>query len=365
MKDMNTTIQNIEAECADLDKQRAVMQEILMLQKKREEMERHLTVLKGKEFTMRKMAEEETSEVKKQQALLEAANMKEEVAQGQEELKKIDKQIAIFDLPNDTAKKFNKYICFSNIRERLKESNVKIGQIEKEAGCQPGYMSRLDKKGNNSEPSVEFIVTAAKLLGVSIDTLLLVDLAELTPTEKYLVNFFEKLKKDTLEDKLDWNIETPDSLSRLEPDMNGCVDHPLFSMETFWEEGETEYPDEVTRIVFTSNSFGPRTAINADCYNLRLKNKSVLYLMDICKSVHRVNDTEAFAKEIWMYTPGKGRHLLMTNKKISALVPLVETLFDTVSERMQHPKLKKELQYVIDAFLQDDVGEDEEDTPFF
>lgn len=364
MKDMNTTIQNIEAERADLDKQRAVMQEILMLQKKREEMEKHLAVLKGKEFTTRKTAEEEISEVKKQSALLETAHMKEEMAQVQEELEKIDKQIATFDLPDDTVKKFNKYICFSNIRELLKDSNVKIGQIEKEAGCQPGYMSRLDKKGNNSEPSIEFIVTAAKLLGISIDTLLLVDLTELTPTEKYLVTFFEKLKKDTLEDKLDWNIETADNLSRLEPDMNGWVDHPLFNMETFWEEGETEYPDEVTRIVFTSNSFGPRTAINADCYNLRLKNKSVLYLMDICKSVHRVNDQDAFAKEVWMNTPGEGCHLLVTNKKISPLVPLVEALFDTVSERMQHPKLKKNLQYVIDAFLQGDVGDDDEDTPF-
>lgn len=365
MKDVKETICNIEEQSADLNKQRAMMQEVMMLQSKREKMVEHLTELKDKEFTMRKAAEDEASDVKKQHILLEAAHVKEEMVQLQKQLDNVDENIAEFDLPDDTVKRFNKYICFSNIRELLKNSNVKIGQIEKEAGCQPGYMSRLDKKGNNSEPSVEFIVTAAKLLGVSIDTLLLVDLADLTPTEKYLVNFFEKLKKDTLEDKLDWNIETPDSLSHLELDMNGCVDHPLFSMETFWEEGETEYPDEVTRIVFTSNSFGPRTAINADCYNLRLKNKSVLYLMDICKSVHRVNDPEAFAKEIWMNTPGKGCHLLMTNKKISALVPLVETLFDTVSERMQHPKLKKELQYVIDAFLQDDVGEDEEDTPFF
>lgn len=364
MKDMRETIRNIEEQREDLDKQRNLMQEVMMLQSKREKMMNDLSTLKGKEFTMRKIAEEETSEAKKQQALLETAHIKHEVTQLQKQLEEVDKNIAEFDLPDDTVKRFNKYICFSNIRELLKNSNVKIGQIEKEAGCQPGYMSRLEKKGNNSEPSVEFIVTAAKLLGTSIDTLILVDLAELTPTEKYLVTFFEKLKRDTLEDKLDWNIETPDYLDRMEPDMNGWVEHPLFSMETFWEEGETEYPDEVTRIVFTSNSFGPRTAINADCYNLRLKNKSALYLMDICKSVHRVGDPDAFAKEIWMCTPGEESQLLMTNKKLSPLVPLVETLFDTVSERMQHPKLKKNLQSVIDAFLQDDIGDDDEDTLF-
>lgn len=364
MKDVNATIRNIEAERADLDKQRAIMQEVLMLQEKKEEMQKQLQVLNGKEFTLRKISDEAASEVKKEQTLLEAAHIKDEAKVIQQEIARIDKRIASYDLPDESEKKFNKYICFSNIRELLKDSNAKIGQIEKEAGCQPGYMSRLDKKGNNSEPSVEFIVTAAKLLGTSIDTLILVDLAELTPTERYLVTFFEKLKRDTLEDKLDWNIETPDYLGRMEPDINGWVEHPLFSMETFWEEGETEYPDEVTRIVFTSNSFGPRTAINADCYNLRLKNKSVLYLMDICKSVHRVGDPNAFAKEIWMCTPGEGSQLLMTNKKLSPLVPLVETLFDTVSERMQHPKLKKNLQSVIDAFLQDDIGDDDEDTLF-
>mgnify|MGYP001270139057 CR=1 FL=1 len=364
MKDVNATIQNIEEERADLDKQRALMQEVLMLQQKREAINTHLTTLKGKEFTLRKLAEEEPSEVKKQKTLLEAAHTKEEMQKLKQDLEKIESQIAAYDLPDDSFRSFNKYICFSNIRELLKDSSVKIGQIEKEAGCQPGYMSRLDKPANSSEPSVEFLVTAARLLGASLDTLVMVDLAGMTPTEKYLVSFFDKLKADTLEDKLDWNIETSDYLNRMEPDMNGWVEHPLFDVETFYEEGETEYPEEVTRVTFTSNSFGPQTYIESDCYNLRLKNRSVLYLMNISKSVHRVNDPDAFAKEIWMSTPGEGCHLLITNKKASPLVPLVETLFDTVNERMQHPKLKKNLQYVIDAFLQDDVGDDDEDTPF-
>lgn len=130
-------------------------------------------------------------------------------------------------------KNFNKHRCLENIRFLLKEkTDIKIGQIEKEASVSPGYMSRLEKDGNTSEPSMEFIVSAAKLLKISIDSLISVDFTGLTPTEQYLVNFFDKLKDDTLKDRLDWNIETASSLNRMESDMNGYVDHPLFNYES-------------------------------------------------------------------------------------------------------------------------------------
>lgn len=363
MKDIKATIQTIEEERADLDKQRVAMQRVMELQKKKEEIEKRITGLTGKKFVLQKEAEEESADVKKQQILLEVAHIEEEVKSIQAMLDKVNAELAEYDDFEDNVRNFNKYVCFSNIRELLKESHVKIGQIEKDAGCQPGYMSRLDKPSNTSDPSIEFVVTAAKSLGVSLDSLVFTDIAELTPTERYLVTFFDKLKADTLEDKLDWNRESADSLNRMETDMDGNAYHPLFSYETFYEETECEYPEEVSRVVFVSKSFGPGTSIEDDCFNLKMKNGSCLYLMDICKSVHRVGDPSAFAKEIWMYTPGSGSHLLVSNKDVTPLAPLVNTIFATVKERMKHPKLKKELQSVIDAFLQDDVGDD--DTTFF
>lgn len=245
---------------------------------------------------------------------------------------------------NGKYKNFNKALCFSNIRELLRQNpEVKIGQIEKEAGIRLGYMSRLEKDGNTSEPSMEFIVSAAKLLKVSIDTLISVDLTGLTPTEQYIVNFFDKLKADTLKDKLDWNRESAFNLNRMEPDINGWVYHPLFAEETFYEETECEYPEEVTRIVFNSKTFGPRTYICGDCFNLRLKNGTTLYLMDIEKSVHRTVDTSAFAKEAWMFVPHKGCQLLVASQDDTPVAPLLELLFSTVKERMEHPKINNDL----------------------
>ncbi len=262
-------------------------------------------------------------------------------------------------------KNFNKKLCFSNIRELLRQNpDVKIGQIEKEAGIRLGYMSRLEKEGNTSEPSMEFIVSAAKLLKVSIDTLVSVDLTGLTPTEQYIVNFFDKLKADTLKDKLDWNRETAFNLNRMEPDMNGWVYHPLFAEETFYEETECEYPEEVTRIVFNSKTFGPRTYICGDCFNLRLKNGTTLYLMDIEKSVHRTVDTSAYAKEAWMFVPHKGCQLLVASQDDTPVAPLLELLFSTVKERMEHPKINNDVMFAIDSFMNDDLSDDTDDIPF-
>jgi len=260
-------------------------------------------------------------------------------------------------------KNFDKALCFSNIRELLRQHpEVKIGQIEKEAGVRLGYMSRLEKEGNTSEPSIEFIVSAAKLLKVSVDTIISVNLTGLTPTEQYIVNFFDKLKADTLADRLEWNKETPFNLNRLEADYNGVIYHPLFSQETFFEESETEYSNEVTRIVFTSKSFGHGTHIAGDCFNLRLKNGTTLYLMDIEKSVHRVNDPTSFAKEAWVYVPGKGgSSLLVATQDKTPVAPLLEELFSVVKDRMEHPQINNDVMYAIDSYMKDDVTDDQDE----
>lgn len=258
---------------------------------------------------------------------------------------------------------FKKQLMLDNISFLLQELGKKIGELESDAGVSPGYISRISKEGN-TKPGIEFIIKAANSLNISINTLLNVDLTEMTPNERYLMSFLEKLNKDTIDDKLDWNRESAERLNRVEVDRDFNTDHPLLSYETFYEEGEDDYPDRVSRVVFVSNAFDCTTFINGDCFNLRLKNGSTLYFMNISKSVHKVNDQDAFAKEIWMYTPGMGVNYLCSNRDASPLAALVDDLYTTISERMKHPRIKRELQYVIDAFMNDDVSDDDETIPF-
>lgn len=260
---------------------------------------------------------------------------------------------------------FNKKLMFDNISFMLKEFGKKIGELEIEAGVSPGYISRTTKD-ESGKPGIDFIIKVADALNTSVDTLLNVDLTSLTPTERYLISFLEKLKKDTVSDKLEWNRQSADSLNRMECDHNGNVWHPLFSYETFFEETECEYPDEVSRVVFTSHQFDCHTYIDDECFSLSLKNGAVLYLMAISKSVHKVNDVSAFAKEIWMYKPSEGSHFLCSNRDPLEIGTLVDDLYRTVKEYSQHPKIKKGLQSVIDAYMNDDFEDDDldNDLPF-
>lgn len=269
------------------------------------------------------------------------------------------------DLLRYKNKNFNKSICFSNIRELLKEnSNVKIGQIEREAGIRLGYMSRLEKEDNTSDPSMEFIVTAARLLNVSVDALISYDLAGLTSTEKYLVNFIEKLKKDTMDEKLNWAVESKFELNKGELDINGNSKHPLFSLEEFYRETECGYPEQVTECVYVSKTFGPNTGIHDDCFKLRLKNGSTFYLMNLSKDVYRVNDKSAFVKEAVMYVPGGPIQVLATTKDEYPIGDLLNNLYDVIKENMKHPQVNKDAMYAIDAFMNDDLSDDPDVLPF-
>jgi len=259
-------------------------------------------------------------------------------------------------------KNFDKNLCFSNIRWLLKQKpEVKIGQIEKEAGIRLGYMSRLEKEGNTSEPSIEFVVTAAKLLNVGIDTLVSINLSGLTANEKYLLRVFDKLKTDTLADKLEWNIEKATYLNYMETDINGNTGHPLFELRTFYEKTEIEYPNQVTRVIFPSKSFEENTYINGDCYNLRLKNGTILYLMNICKNTTSKDDPPASAIEAWTYVPKSCASVLLTSLDQSSIAPIVSALYEVVKNQMTHLRINKSAIPALDAFLKNDLEDDPSD----
>ena len=259
---------------------------------------------------------------------------------------------------------FDKKLMFNNILFLLKKSEIKIGELESDCGVSPGYISRTSKDGN-TKPGIEFIFKVAQKLNVSIDTLLKVDMTKLSPTEQYLLSFLEKLKKDTIKNKLDWNCEKKDYLDRVEVDNCGCVGHPLFSYETFYEKGEIDYPEEVSRVVFISNSFECHTAINDDCFNLRLKNGLMLYLMNISKSVYKINDSDAFAKEIWMSDLNNEKQCICSNKENSSLAKYVDDLYNVIKEYFKHPRIKNDFKNSIDAFMKDDWEDDNKfDLPF-
>lgn len=302
-------------------------------------------------------------------AIISKYNTKEEAIADQEKMKKeLREWMKIsdeLDKIRNQYKNFNKSVCFSNIRELLKDNpDVKIGQIEKDAGIRLGYMSRLEKDDNTAEPSVEFIVTAAKLLNVSVDTLISMDLANLTPTEKYLVNFVEKLKTDTMADKLNWNVISKNEMDRYETDINGNSLHPLITSETVYDTCGGDYPQPFEVNMYVSKTFDLETDIYGDCYDLRMKNGSKLYLMNVAKTKKRTSDVQESVIEAVMYVPGGKRQVLATTKDEYPIGELLKNLYKVVKEHMKHPQVNKDAMYAINAFMNDDLSDDPDELPF-
>lgn len=264
---------------------------------------------------------------------------------------------------------FDRTLFFDNISYLIKKHDLKIGEIENSAGVSAGYISRASKD-EKSKPGVEFVMKIAELLQINVDTLLRADLTNATPTEKYLMSFLGKLNSDTITDSLDWIRESKEELNRLQENQYGDTGHPLFKLRTY--DASNDYDEsvgEVTQVVFASHNFDCNTGIHKDCYSLRMKNGTLLHLMNICKTYSSFSDPDTFAIEIWMTSPGQEPLFLCDNKGEATISRLIDGLYTTVSENMRHPKIDKNIRYVIDAFMQNDLEDDppvfdEDDIPF-
>lgn len=255
----------------------------------------------------------------------------------------------------EKCKNFNKKLCFSNIRKLLSENaNVKIGQIEKAAGVRVGYMSRLEKEDNLSEPAIEFVVTAARYFNVSLDLLISIDLSVLTESDRYVLNVLDKLKLDTINNKLKWDLETANALNDLEQiDINEKVISVLFVDDV------TENDGEITRkFIFKSNTFGTYTVITDNCYGLRLKNGTYLWLMNVGSDIPFKDNKRVSAREIWICGNHESPQYLVSNADCAALSLAVNKLFDVVQSRIIRPRLTDDVINSLDAFMKDDFTDD-------
>lgn len=263
---------------------------------------------------------------------------------------------------------FDNQIFFNNISTLLQKKELKTGKFETDCGVKPGYMARMSKDAS-AKPGVDFIMKASELLGVNIDLLLKVDLSALNPTESYLRVFLDKLIADTNTRKLDWEVEHEDVLNSFEPynyvECEGY--HPLFSMEKISVPPEDDKHINHTDVIFKSKTYGVNTIMAGDSYNLRLKNGVKLYVMSFQNASEKAAQTgNSQSYEVWMYDPKVGgSQFLMGSKSDSPLASVISNLYSAISEYYRCPKIATSLEYVIDAFLNDDISDDVENVSQF
>lgn len=186
------------------------------------------------------------TEIKESNLQIENANVKAiaiekqaEINSYRNELLSLEQELMYAKTELAQTKLFKREICLKNVDYLLAQQNKKLGELEEKSGNYPGYLSRMKSGKSSSDPSIEFLMTAAEELNVPLELLVSSDLTEMTSTEEFIMKFLNKVIDNTKKDELRWTRETITELNRqeIERDMDGyeVVPHPLY---TIGESGE-------------------------------------------------------------------------------------------------------------------------------
>lgn len=244
----------------------------------------------------------------------------------------------------DNNKNFDKNKLFKNIRQLLSSTGVKLGQIEKDAGCQPGYMSRLEKAGNTTDPSVEFVVTAAKELEVSIDLLIYGDFEKMTPTELYILKFLNTLIRDTKNDNMGWKIND------LRPYVKtGRYEKTRIDPFHQYIKGVDAGTDSIQyRSLFFSDKI---VTCVGNCYKGKLKGSdTMMYIMNCTDTLAGMNEIKQFF-ELYIVDNHKVNPLFCTAQTGEGLIAAVDQLYEVVEVSATHIHINDKIRAIIDLYL--------------
>ena len=247
----------------------------------------------------------------------------------------------------EASKNFDKRICLENIRFLLSQKSVKLGEIEKEAKVSPGYLSRLEKEGNTTDPSVEFLVTAAEKLGILVDTLIKTKMVRLTATEEKIIQFLTQMKGDTDSDELIWDSDSLEKLEAYEGlTVNTPQPHPLYRISINPEVGPENY--------YYCSEFNPeRSIVPADAgLHTKLQGSSdEIYMM----KVHEVKGIDSYGEnyiELYHVVEDKTVHPICdTSQASKEIFDAVNALYESASIASAHIRISDKTKSMIDSYL--------------
>lgn len=255
----------------------------------------------------------------------------------------------------DTFKNFNKQNCFANIRALLKENpDIKIGMIEKEAGIRLGYMARLEKADNTSEPSMEFIASAAKLLGTTVDMLISGKIDGLNENERFVLKFLDTLITDTLSGDMSWEKESPKELENT-PYVDGKPQHILMKHSEYIEIGESGYPEVVMeRAEFNSLFFNDKMRIDmqGNVYHVELpKTDTTVYVAHIKHENGQSFSDEQY--EVQILQDGNLTGLCGSCQSVEEIKEQIIKLYKTIEEMNSGLGLNGSLKNTLGFYMND------------
>lgn len=253
-------------------------------------------------------------------------------------------------ITNGGSNMFDKKRCISNIYFLAKDQGKKIGDIENKAGVSAGYISRINKDDNNTNPGIEFLTSVADELGVSLDALISDEFEALSPTQTYLVNFLERLIKLTQSHEIKWNRESESELASVSVDEEGNPEHPLYSFA--WRAEETQYHSRFCMGEdFTQSD--DRYAPAGDGYNVYVGDNASVYLMKVKREPWGPDDDiEDPFYELYLVQGKNVEPLCYSRGSVtSPYAALLPKLYQKVADAYGKVDIKQNAKDIIDAFM--------------
>lgn len=254
-------------------------------------------------------------------------------------------------------KRFNRERCLNNVDMLLTQRNKKLGELEINSGNRPGYLSRMKSGKSNSDPSIEFLMTASDELEVPLDLLVGSSLADLTPTEKFMMEFMRQLISDTKEDNLEWTRETLSELEKIEVIryLGGRkeVSHPLYRI------GEERTDSEYLEVPIYNSLFykdcGVKPCGNG-YYTTIAPNDQRIYIMECTIDADKVVWREKRFFEIYLveydaYGNTATKKICDTLEANSPLIATINTLIKTIIVSISHVHIDDSVRNAIDAYM--------------
>lgn len=108
---------------------------------------------------------------------------------------------------------FDKEFYLNNVFAIAKQQNISIPMLEMYIDVSGGYLVKLRNDDTRKNITAEIMLRISEVLGVSVEYLCKVKCDALNKDEVAVLAFFEKIKKNTLENKYKWECEDSDYIS--------------------------------------------------------------------------------------------------------------------------------------------------------
>lgn len=243
---------------------------------------------------------------------------------------------------------FDKAGCIETIYFLAKEKGLKIGDLEEKAGVSKGYLSRINKEGNTSVPSIELLSSIAEQLGVSVDYLVNYRVFEPTEGEAFLMKFLDKLQHRTICGKLEWACESKDVVKE---DSAAPVNNPLVSIV----DGYSEEFDVLYKTHRFNSRFGDAVLIG-NTYHTDLPGSSAkVYIMKVHYLVETGPDSIGYTLPMYeIYLVDREISALCSSYYVRTGIPLADKiveLYRTIETSTSRIGITKDSKKLIETFM--------------